>query len=78
MVQIIPLTREKLSEAISLLETIFPYKPDQRLLKYSLTDSLTKGAYGQVYWVAVDETNRVIGITGLYDDKKDKKVSWLG
>ena len=78
MVKIIPLSRELLSESISLLKTIFPYKPDQRLLKHSLTDSLKTGAYGQVYWVAVDDTNSVIGITGLYNDKKDKKVRWIG
>jgi len=78
MVKIIPLTQEQLAKAISLLEKIFSYKPDQKLLKYSLTDSLSKKAYGQTYWIAVDEVNSVIGITGLYDDTIDKKLSWLG
>lgn len=78
MIKIIPLTQEQLTNAISLLEKIFSYKPDQKLFKYSLTDSQTKKAYGQIYWIAVDGANRVIGIIGLYDDRKDKTVSWLG
>ena len=78
MVKIIPLTQEQLTNAISLLEKIFSYKPDQKLFKYSLTDSLKKKAYGQIYWIAAEETNSVIGITGLYDDATDKKASWLG
>jgi GNAT superfamily N-acetyltransferase len=78
MLKITPLTQEQLANAISLLEKIFSYKPDQRLFKYSLTDSLSKRESGQIYWIAVDKSNRVIGITGLYDDAKDKKASWLG
>ena len=78
MVKIIPLTQEQLTNAISLLEKIFPYKSDQQIIRFSLIDSLGEKAYNQIYWIAVEKSNRVIGITGLYDYAKDKKVSWLG
>jgi GNAT superfamily N-acetyltransferase len=61
-----------------MLNKIFPYKSDQMNVRYSLPDSLGKVAYGQSYWVAADEAQSVIGITGLYADRNDSTFIWLG
>jgi len=78
MVRVLPLSHEDLRNAISVIKRIFPYKSDQKLSEYSLTNSLGKADYGQTYWVAVNEEKRVIGITGIYNDKYDSSIVWLG
>lgn len=78
MIKIIPLSHETLNDAIVLIESIFPYRPDQKNARYNLTDSLVKLKTGKTYWIAVNEDNKVVGITGLYDDYRDRTVVWLG
>jgi ribosomal protein S18 acetylase RimI-like enzyme len=77
-IKIISLSESTLDEAISLVKTIFPYKEDQRIAHINLEESLTLKNFGQRYWVARDRHSRVVGVTGLYLDSKDRKVVWLG
>jgi L-amino acid N-acyltransferase YncA len=77
-ITIIPLSQNNIRKAILLTENIFPFETDQRNARFTLYDSLGDQEHGQRYWVAVNEQNKVIGITGLYEDRKDKTVIWLG
>lgn len=76
--RIIPLSKEILNDAISLIENVFHYKPDQKLAKRSFTNSLSNPNSGEKYWLAVNKEGKIVGITGLYDDNKDCNVVWLG
>jgi GNAT superfamily N-acetyltransferase len=67
-----------LDEAISLVETIFPYKEDQKIARINLIESLSLNNSGKSYWVAVNRNGKIIGLTGLYLDLEDKKTVWLG
>ncbi len=77
-VTIIPLSQDNIREALVLIEAIFSYESDQKNARFTLYDSLGNQEYGQRYWIAVTENNKVIGITGLYKDWSDRSVVWLG
>jgi GNAT superfamily N-acetyltransferase len=74
----IPLSNELLNDAIALIETIFPYKPDQKNAKWSLADSLTHPNSDKQYWLAINLDGLIIGIMGLYNDSSDPTTAWLG
>ena len=76
--KIIPLSNETLNNAISLIKSVFPYKPDQKNAKWNFADSLSKPNSGENYWVAVTKNRELVGITGLYHDTYDKNIVWLG
>ena len=74
------LSSEFFNDAISLIEQIFTYKRDQIQARKNLIESLSK-SNDKSYWIALDENRKVIGITGLYLDPKnrdDKSTAWLG
>jgi RimJ/RimL family protein N-acetyltransferase len=77
-IKIIPLSKNNLSEAISLVKSIFPYREDQKKARINLIESLSLKNSGKSYWVAVDSNDKIVGLTGLYLDAKDKNVVWLG
>jgi ribosomal protein S18 acetylase RimI-like enzyme len=77
-IKIIPLTKKHLDEAISLVENIFPYKQDQKIARINLEESLTLKNSGKSYWVAKDRHSKIVGVTGLYLDAKDRDVIWVG
>ncbi len=77
-INIIPLAKKHLDEAISLVKTIFPDREDQNIARINLVESLSLKNSGKSYWVAVDNSGRLVGVTGLYLDSKDKDVVWLG
>lgn len=76
--KIMPLSKETLSDAILLIENIFLYKPDQRNAKFSLKKSLSEDKSDSEYWVCKNSDGKVIGIIGLYSDRRDKAVLWIG
>ena len=78
MAKILPLSKKHLDEAISLVETIFPYKEDQKIARINLEESLTLKNFGQRYWVVAGNSGKLAGVTGLYLDAKDRDVIWLG
>ena len=78
MTKILPLSNKYLDEAISLAETIFPYKEDQKIARINLEESLTLKNFGQRYWVVAGNSRKLAGVTGLYLDAKDRDVIWLG
>lgn len=77
-IRIMPLSKDTLDKAISLIQNVFPYKPDQKNAQWSFSDSLSSTSTDKNYWVAVDKEEHVIGATGLYLDRDDKSVVWLG
>jgi GNAT superfamily N-acetyltransferase len=77
-IKIIPLSKETLNTAISLIQKIFPYRLDQKYAQRSFSDSLTNSNPHKTYWVAINKEGRVVGTTGLYLDRNDKSVVWLG
>ena len=78
MIKIIPLSKKHLDEAISLAETIFPYKEDQRIARINLVESLSQKSSGKTYWVAKNTDGRILGLAGLYLDEGGKSIVWLG
>ena len=76
--KIVPLSKETLSDSILLIETIFPYKPDQRNAAYSFRKSLSGDRSFAEYWVCNNPDGKVIGIIGLYTDRRYKSVMWIG
>ena len=78
MIKIIPLSKKHLDEAISLAETNFPYKEDQRIARINLVESLSQKNSGKKYWVAKNTDGRILGLTGLYLDEGEKGIVWLG
>ena len=78
MIKIIPLSKEYLDEAISLVEKIFPYKQDQKIARINLEESLTLKNFGQRYWVVAGNSGKLAGVTGLYLDAEDRDIVWLG
>lgn len=76
--RIIPLSNEILNDAVSLIEAVFPYRPDQKNARWSFTDSLLHPTSDKQYWLAVNHQGAIVGITGLYEDYKDNNVVWLG
>ena len=78
MVKIIPLSKKHLDETITLVQTIFPYKEDQKIARINLIESLFQKNNEKSYWVVKNKTGEVVGLTGLYQDQKDEKTVWLG
>jgi GNAT superfamily N-acetyltransferase len=81
MKQPIPLSRETLESAISLIDEIFIYSKDREIARINLIETLAHKNYGQSYWFATDKDGKVIGMTGLYLDRRnnnDKNTVWLG
>lgn len=76
--KVVPLSEEAIEDAIALIETVFPYKPDQKTAKWSFRDSLTQSKYNQQYWLAVNSHGEIVGVTGLYHYDNEKSVAWLG
>lgn len=88
---IIPLTKEHLEETIKMVNEVFQndidaeYNPE-RSFKTSLKfieqpKLLQKSQMDRIdYWIALDDnTNQVIGVTGLYRRKNDPDdIVWLG
>ncbi len=64
--KLVPLSEELIEDAIVLIETVFPYKPDQTTAKWSFRNSLTQSKYNQQYWLAVNSHGEIVGVTGLY------------
>ena len=72
------MSKDTLDEAVSLIQKIFPYRPDQKNAQRSFSDSLMSTKFDKTYWVAVNKEGIVVGVTGLYFDRNDKSVVWLG
>lgn len=76
--KIVPLSEELIDDAIVLIETVFPYKRDQKTAKWSFRNSLTQAKPDQQYWLAANSHGEIVGVTGLYHYDNDKSVVWLG
>lgn len=76
--RIVPLSKELINDAMILMKTVFPYKQDQKYAKWSFTDSLKHPNSDKQYWLAVNPQGKLVGITGLYHDYRDKNIAWLG
>lgn len=79
--RVVPLTEELLSDAISLIDDVFPYEQDQKLARITLKESLAGINSKKHYWIALGKDRKTLGITGLYIDHKDQYNSdtvWLG
>ena len=76
-IRIMPLSKDTLDEAVSLTPKHF-YRPDQKNAQRSFSDSLMSTKFDKTYWVAVNKEGIVVGVTGLYFDRNDKSVVWLG
>jgi ribosomal protein S18 acetylase RimI-like enzyme len=77
----VSLSDKNISSAISLIDKIFLYKEDRELARINFIETLEHKNYGQSYWFATDGNGKVIGMTGLYLDQKnrnDKSNIWLG
>lgn len=59
MIKIIPLSKKHLDEAISFVETIFPYKEDRKIVRINLIESLPLKNSGKSYWGATDRYGRI-------------------
>ena len=89
MISIVPLTEERLSEAIALVTEVFPpeyeFEPADEELAASLDpethqDFLSRTGFRPTlqYWVAL-EAAAIIGVVGLNEYKKDPdEIVWLG
>ncbi|HLM84012.1 MAG TPA: GNAT family N-acetyltransferase [Candidatus Bathyarchaeia archaeon] len=89
MIKIEKLTEKYLSAASKLADTVFKDEPklpsvgfeaslDQKKFK-QLNEAENNEIASLEYFVAVDETDKVVGTTGLYALEKDKKDTyWLG
>lgn len=88
MVKIRPLTKKRLNDAVNLLNEVFPgaeEEPPSEELPASLYPKkhepfLLKTKESDIkYWLAIDDSGRVVGTVGLYCYERDKKESfWLG
>ena len=76
--RILPLSKQFLDDAIALIDTVFPWKLDQKTARRSFRDSLTQPESRQQYWLAVDPHGEIAGVTGLYYYHRSKHVVWLG
>ncbi len=76
--KIVSLSKELISDAMLLIETVFPYKQDQKDANWCFGDSLSRLNSDKQYWLAVNREDEIVGITGLYNDNRDKKIRWLG
>lgn len=88
--KIVPLTEERLKEAIGLANKVFPPEKEEEPAKEELTASLfpgelqnffsrTKIQPGLKYWVAVNSKGKVAGVVGLYNYESDAEDTiWLG
>jgi GNAT superfamily N-acetyltransferase len=90
---IVPLTKENLEETIAMAHEVFPLdavskNPPEKGLRKSLSfdtedsswNSITKGKKltRLNYWVLLDDdTNKVIGVTGLYAFSDAVDEAWL-
>jgi GNAT superfamily N-acetyltransferase len=89
MIKIEKLTEKYLEDASRLADTVFKDEPilpsvafeaslDQNKLD-KLNEKSTGEIYSLEYFVAVDETGKVLGTTGLYALEEDKQEAyWLG
>jgi|GEM_PF-1620688 len=77
-IRIVPLSKKYLDEANLLVEKIFLYKQDRKIARINLEESLFLRNSGKWYWVAIDKSGKLVGVTGLYLDTKDEDVIWLG
>ena len=88
MIRIRPLTRAGLKEAVNLINEIFPEEeeePPSEELPASLNPKrykafLLKTKKSDIkYWVAINDSNRVVGTVGSCCCEKDKNEAfWLG
>jgi len=90
MILIKLLKEDQLQEAGKLANAVFPEAevPPIVGLEASLDEKVVKklnsehgGQFNWLkYWVAIDDnTNRVVGVTGIYEKREDAKAScWLG
>jgi GNAT superfamily N-acetyltransferase len=76
--QIVPLSKDRMDDAIRLIKAVFPYQQDQKKAKWNFIDSLGHCTTDKEYWVAVTAEGDIIGITALYKDRKDNDEVWLG
>lgn len=76
--RIIPLSKELMNDAMVLMEMVFPYKQDHKNAKWSFASSLSRPNSDKQYWIAVNHEGEIVGITGLYNDNRDKNIAWLG
>jgi len=86
--KIVPLSEETLEEARRLALSVFTDKEDRKNIRGWFEASLDPEKYKELhlkagtkakYWVAIDEeTNKVIGTTGLYTYDKEKDIIWFG
>jgi GNAT superfamily N-acetyltransferase len=76
----VPLSSETLDSAISLIDKVFVYRGDREIARINLIETLEHKNYGQSYWFATGKDGKVIGMTGLYIDRKtiDDSTVWLG
>jgi GNAT superfamily N-acetyltransferase len=86
-IKIAPLTDNTLKDATSLRDSIFDdIDPlDIKTLKASLNPKKYKKWFKDIeliklnYWLAIDKTNNVMGMVGLYNEIEDNKdMCWLG
>lgn len=89
MFRILPLTKERLEEAVKLADDIFPSEYEEEPAKTEIPASLSPDNYRDFflktgilpslrYWVAIDEDDKVVGIVGLYRYEADEEAEWLG
>lgn len=81
----IPLTEQLLAKAVHMVNEVFPddtaaiWNPNKSLLLSLRPQQNTKSDTFVDYWVVLNETEEVIGVTGLYRTERDPSdVVWLG
>ncbi|MFQ5329388.1 MAG: GNAT family N-acetyltransferase [Thermodesulfobacteriota bacterium] len=77
-IEVLPLTYDVLNDTLSLLKKVFISKEDQDIFPLSLKESLSEAHSKTTYWIAIEKGTNVVGITGLYNDSRDKNTVWLG
>jgi GNAT superfamily N-acetyltransferase len=77
-IEILPLSYDVLNDTISLLKKVFISEEDQNIFPLTLKESLSEANSKKTYWIAVEKGTNVVGITGLYNDSRDKNIVWLG
>ena len=81
MNRIVLLSEKNIDSAMLLIEKVFLYEDDRELARINLVETLEHKNHGQNYWFATDENGRVIGMTGLYLNRKTEpgdETVWLG
>ncbi|MFA6088801.1 MAG: GNAT family N-acetyltransferase [Candidatus Woesearchaeota archaeon] len=88
-IEIVPLSKNYLEEAIQVLNKVFPEQDDEENVDTCFKASLNYNKYKDIlnkwkipkleYFLAIDEDkNKVVGSTGIYEMDDDLNSAWVG